>query len=229
VYYFHQPAVKAGFYSTNRRDEMRKVGFLIMLVLMLAVVPAVLAGGWAVITLDEMPGEIRPGEPWTVGFTVLQHGESPIHRFDDGSPIQPKLTATNTATGERVEATGTPTDEVGHFTVEVTFPSEGSWEWTIEPWPLIGQTIFEPLQVVAAPVAPVMSEAVVEPAVVAPVAPADEPATAPQPAVVATTPVAATSPAASLRWAALVVALAAVALLAIQSRKRAAPQPQVES
>jgi hypothetical protein len=197
-----------------------------MFVLLLAVVPAVLAGGWAVIQLDEMPGDIRPGEPWQVGFTVLQHGETPTHHFD-GTPLEPKLTATNADTGERVTAVGTPTDDPGHFTLEVTFPSEGAWEWTIEPWPLIGQTVFEPLQVVAAPV-PVQSEAVVEPAAVEPavISPA---VSAPQPANGETPPVAATSPTVALRWAALVVALAAVGLLVIQSRKRAAPQPQVES
>ena len=208
---------------------MRKTGFLMLLiVLLLALVPAVLAGGWAVITLDDVPAAPRAGEPWAIGFTVLQHGQTPVHKLDDGyngAMIEPTFVATNTATGERIEAVATPTEEVGHFTLEVTFPSEGEWQWTIFPAPLAGETQFEPLQVLpAVAAAPVSAPAKVEPAPVAPAEPAAvEPsatvASAPQvPAVADASPLAA-----PLRWGAVAVAVVALALFVVQSRRRAQP------
>ncbi len=198
---------------------MRKFGVLLTMALLLALVPAVLAGGWAVITLDDMPGEIHAGEPWVVGFTVLQHGETPIHKFEDGTPIEPTLVATNAATGRRIEAVATPTKEVGHFTLEVTFPSEGEWEWTIFPAPLAGETQYEPLNVLpaTAAVAPIRAADAQAGAVVAPAAaPAAEPAPV---ATIESSP----STLAVLRWGALVIALLAAALFVVQTRRRTQP------
>lgn len=192
---------------------MRKLRILLPIVLLLLLVPAVLAGGWAVITLDEPPGDIRAGEPWTLGFTVLQHGQTPVHDLGDGVPIEPLLVAENPADGRRVEVMATPGKEVGHFTVEVTFPTGGEWTWTIFPNPLAGETLFEPLTVLpAVSAAPEKLEA-------QPAAPAVQPAV----------DGGAASLAAGLRWAALAVIAAAVALFVIQSRRRAAPQARVES
>ena len=49
----------------------------IALALLLSVVLAIpaFAGGWAIITLDELPTGVVAGEPLTIGFTVLQHGK----------------------------------------------------------------------------------------------------------------------------------------------------------
>jgi hypothetical protein len=200
---------------------MRKIGVLLVIALLLAPVPAVLAGGWAVITLDEPPGEIRAGEPWTLGFTVLQHGQTPVHRLDPNSPIEPLLVAENPADGRRVEVMATPSKEVGHFTVEVTFPTEGEWTWTIFPNPLAGETLFEPLTVLPAAAA---SGATGDEAA----APALMPVVSqPEAAPAATT--GGFSANAGLRWAALAALAAAVALFIVQGRRRAAPQTQVES
>ena len=188
----------------------RKIGLLLLLVLLLATASAALAGGWAVITLDGPPGEIRAGEPWTVGFTVLQHGATPVHRLDATTPIEPLLVARNPAAGRRVEVLATPGEEVGHFTAEVTFPVEGEWTWTILPNPLAGETAFEPLNVL--------------------------PAAAPQTTGVAESSTAlAAAPglpvADGLRWGAVGVAGLAVVVALLQARKRAAvkAQAQVES
>jgi hypothetical protein len=188
----------------------RKIGLLLSLVLLLAVASAALAGGWAVVTLDAPPGEVRAGEPWTVGFTVLQHGRTPVHGFEDGTPVEPLLVARNLDAGRRVEVMGTPTEEVGHFIAEVTFPVEGEWTWTILPNPLAGETAFEPLTVL--------------------------PAAAPQTTGVAESSTAlAAAPglpvADGLRWGAVGVAGLAVVVALLQARKRAAvkAQAQVES
>lgn len=206
---------------------MRKYAGILVIALLLALVPAVLAGGWAVITLDTPPGEIHAGQPWTVSFTVLQHGQTPVHRLDANTPIEPLLVAENPSTGRRVEIMATPTKKAGQFVAEVTFPSEGAWTWTIFPNPLAGETLFEPLTVLPAISAAPEAEA-------QPVAPAAESETAPviRPADTGLRPSqSATNSGAvvvGLRWAALIVAAVAVVLFVVQSRRRATPA-RVES
>lgn len=193
---------------------MRKIGVLLVMALLLALVPAVLAGGWAVVTLDKAPGEIHAGQPLTISFMVLQHGRTPVHDLGPDSPIEPLLVAENPATGQRVEIEAQPTEQLGQFVAEVTFPSEGAWTWTIFPNPLAGETLFEPLTVLPALAA----------------APAVQPAAAnPQPAQ--STGIAAGdggAMAAGLRWAALAVVAVAALLFVVQSRRRTTPA-RVES
>jgi hypothetical protein len=94
-----------------------------ILLLLLIPVPA-LAGGWAVITLDELPSGAMAGEPLTVGFTVRQHGRTLM------TGLYPKVTA---SLGEEnlvfpAEAEGEP----GHYTATLTLPTAGDWQWGIE-------------------------------------------------------------------------------------------------
>ena len=182
----------------------RKIGLLLLLVILLATASAALAGGWAIITLDAPPGEIHAGEAWAVGFTVLQHGQTPVHKLDATTPIEPLLVARNQDAGRRVEVLATPTDEVGHFTAEVTFPVEGQWTWTILPNPLAGDAAFEPLTVL--------------PAVVPQVNAAPPPSS-----------VAGLSATGGLRWAAAGVAGLAALLALVQARRRATVRAQVKS
>ncbi len=189
----------------------RTIGLLLSLVLLLSLASAVLAGGWAVVTLDAPPGEIRAGQPWTVGFTVLQHGQTPVHGFEDGTPVEPLLVARNLDAGRRVEVLATPGEEVGHFTAEVTFPVEGEWTWTILPNPLAGETAFEPLTVLPA-IAPQATGAVAN--------------AQPSAALAAAPELTVTD---GLRWAAVGVAGLAVLVALFQVRRRATVKPQVES
>jgi cytochrome c2 len=83
------------------------------------------AGGWAVITLDELPSNVLAGEPLTIGFTVLQHGRTPM------SGLDPTVTAKLTSTEEMV-VHAEPKGEPGHYEATLTFPKEGNWEWSIQ-------------------------------------------------------------------------------------------------
>src|SRR5262249_61471615 len=38
----------------------------------------VAAGGWAVVTLDDLPDAVVAGKPVTLTFTVRQHGHTPL-------------------------------------------------------------------------------------------------------------------------------------------------------
>jgi len=95
------------------------------IVLSLVFVLPVLAGGWAVITLDELPTGIVAGEPFTVGFTVLQHGKTPM------TGLEPTITANLYKETEFV-VDAEPEGKPGHYTATLTFPKEGQWRWSIQ-------------------------------------------------------------------------------------------------
>ncbi|HJT91480.1 MAG TPA: plastocyanin/azurin family copper-binding protein [Mycobacterium sp.] len=101
----------------------------------------VLAGGWAVVRLDEPPGEVVAGTPWRFGFMVLQHDVTPT------SDVSPVVRAYEQATGEEVTFAAEQEGPEGHFVVEVTFPRAGDWKWEIVPDPF-NETTFETLSVV---------------------------------------------------------------------------------
>ena len=84
-----------------------------------------LAGGWAVITLDELPTNVVAGEPYTIGFTVLQHGRTPM------TDIAPTITA-NLYKEEEFTVRARPEGDPGHYTASVTFPKEGQWSWSVQ-------------------------------------------------------------------------------------------------
>ncbi len=64
-----------------------RISLLLAILLALVVTIPAFAGGWAVITLDELPSGAVAGQPLTVGFTVRQHGRTLM------SGLAPKITA----------------------------------------------------------------------------------------------------------------------------------------
>jgi hypothetical protein len=96
---------------------------LALFLALLAVFPA-FAGGWAVITLDELPIGVSAGEPLTVGFTVLQHGKTPM------TDLAPTITARSG--DERIAVLAEAEGKPGHYAATLTFPKEGKWEWSIQ-------------------------------------------------------------------------------------------------
>jgi hypothetical protein len=86
------------------------------------------AGGWAVTTLDEVPTPV-PGTPVNVGFTIRQHGVTPID-LKDGVAIE-VIAADGTVT--RFPATGDGV--LGHYVASVTFPASGEYTWAAQQGP----------------------------------------------------------------------------------------------
>lgn len=95
-----------------------------VLLALLAVLPAY-AGGWAVITLDELPSNVVAGEPLTIGFTVLQHGRTPM------TGLYPTVTA-NLSEDAKFVVNAEPEGETGHYTATLNFPKAGDWQWSIQ-------------------------------------------------------------------------------------------------
>ena len=109
-----------------------------------------LAGGWATVTLDPGTNEPTAGEPVTVGFTVLQHGRTPVGQ---GNVI---VQATG-PDGQVYAFPARPQGKAGHWVVDMTLPSAGTWNWAVTiPEQLEVQSHLAPLQVVgASPIPPV--------------------------------------------------------------------------
>lgn len=116
---------------------------------LLLIIP-VFAGGWAIITLDELPTGVVAGEPLTVGFTVLQHGQTPM------AGLTPTITAT-LYKDEHFAVNAKPEGKPGHYTATLTFPKEGDWSWSIQAFTM-DQPM--PLLTVAAPTLGSASKAV---------------------------------------------------------------------
>lgn len=97
------------------------------LLFLLAATPA-LAGGWVVVTIDELPHQFRANEPTTLGFTVRQHGQHPINL--ENAVL---LRANQQQSGVHLTFTAKQAGAVGHYVVEVTLPAAGEWQWEIQP------------------------------------------------------------------------------------------------
>jgi hypothetical protein len=102
-----------------------RIALILTFLLGFAIVIPVFAGGWAVITLDELPSEIVAGEPLTIGFTVLQHGRTPM------TDLEPTVTA-RLSNGKAITFFSAPSEKPGYYTATLTFPEEGNWEWSIQ-------------------------------------------------------------------------------------------------
>lgn len=87
----------------------------------LALASTAVAGGWAQVTVPNPPADPPAGEATTIELNVLQHGVTAVS--------WPRITvvATNQATGEATAAQAKASGPEGHYTANLTFPSEGQW------------------------------------------------------------------------------------------------------
>jgi plastocyanin len=125
-------------------DLRRAIASIVLIASVVALSAPALAGGYAVVRLDEPPGDVLVATPWRFGFMVLQHDVTP------NSDVTPVVRALHKETGEEITATGRQEGAVGHFVAEVTFPRAGEWKWSIEPLPY-AETSFETLTVLESP------------------------------------------------------------------------------
>jgi len=103
------------------------VRYRIALVGMLAVLAiplAASAGGWAIASFDEVPGGFQAGVTYDLEYTILQHGVSPV---DVGNSQVRILDADGTVSAFDAAAAG----ETGRYSVSITFPESGTWQWEV--------------------------------------------------------------------------------------------------
>ena len=85
---------------------------------------ATLAGGWAVTTFDDMPGQFVAGQELKLGYTIRQHGVTAINV--DKTEILAVATS-----GRTLSFPGTSQGDVGHYVASVYFPAGGTYTWQV--------------------------------------------------------------------------------------------------
>jgi hypothetical protein len=159
-------------------------GIMLVMTAMLLLAAPALAGGWAVITLDSLPRDVRAGQSLRLGFVIRQHGRELVNNDWEGHALKPVLTARKQAdstgaaggnlilaaahssapragSGETFQVVARQEGPVGHFVADVVFPSAGTWAWEIAapPFTIRGErqgdaAVFAPLTVAPATAAP---------------------------------------------------------------------------
>jgi len=105
---------------------------------------AVYAGGWAIITLNDLPDHAVAGQPLHLTFMVRQHGVTPL------SGLKPTVRATMRTgrTGLKTSAAVRPTTNKGEYTAALTLPESGEWTITIDSSFMTSTTTLPPLKVI---------------------------------------------------------------------------------
>lgn len=81
------------------------------------------AGGWAVITVEELPNEIVVGRPVTLTYSVRQHGRTLLSGLRGSIEAQ--------AAGQTIRESAAPGMDAGQYNVTFTVPRPGAWTITI--------------------------------------------------------------------------------------------------
>lgn len=100
---------------------------VVAFVALLGIPATVSAGGWAVTTLDQVPEEPRAGETYQIGYTIRQHGETPVGI----EMIQTTEIKIQGGDGSTHTFPGHPEGTVGHYVAEVNFPVSDEWTWSV--------------------------------------------------------------------------------------------------
>jgi mono/diheme cytochrome c family protein len=82
------------------------------------------AGGWAVITIDQLPESLVAAAPVRLSFTVRQHGQTLM----DG--LRPKVMAV--ADTDRITSDAQPAGQTGRYVATLTFPRPAAWVITVD-------------------------------------------------------------------------------------------------
>lgn len=102
--------------------ERRPHALLLQAVLLLPLSSAPL-GGWATVTVDDLPDYIEAGKPLTLSFMVRQHGVEPM------KGVHPTLDARNG--GALARAAAEPGSVAGRYVAVLPLKQPGDWTITI--------------------------------------------------------------------------------------------------
>jgi hypothetical protein len=115
-----------------------------MLLPALTVIPmgSMLVGGWAVVTVENPPERLVAGVPYTLEYSVRQHG---VHLLPG---LKGRVEATAKDRALRAEAKAGTSD--GRYRATLTFPAAGSWTITVHSGFGPARTTMLPITVTAA-------------------------------------------------------------------------------
>jgi mono/diheme cytochrome c family protein len=106
-------------------NKRRVIPVLVSVLVLFALVGAVYAGGWAIVTLSEFPDYVVAGKPLNLTFAVRQHGVTLL------SDLHPKITATDTS-GNAINGKVAAGSAKGEYSAAMTLPQPGDWKITID-------------------------------------------------------------------------------------------------
>jgi hypothetical protein len=86
-----------------------------------------LAGGFSTVGLSSTPDGTRPGEPWVVELTILQHGRTDAPLIG----VNPAVIVSKDDGSSRRRFAATPTARPGVYRASVVFASAGRWHYRI--------------------------------------------------------------------------------------------------
>ena len=99
----------------------RPLGYLMSALLL---PPAALyLGGWATITVEDLPDYVVAGQPVKVAFTVRQHGREAMSGL--------RASVDGRSGRHRVDARALAGEKPGTYSVSLTLPEPGDWSLTI--------------------------------------------------------------------------------------------------
>jgi cytochrome c/YtkA-like protein len=101
-------------------------------------------GGWAVITVDDLPDAVVRGKPVTLTFTVRQHG----HTLLDN--LRPSIEAAMMGGDQKLRADAVPAGGKGRYTSTLTLPDTGQWRLTINSGFGTNHVDLDPMAVIGA-------------------------------------------------------------------------------
>jgi mono/diheme cytochrome c family protein len=99
-------------------------------------------GGWAVITVDDLPDYVVAGKPTDIGFVIRQHGLTPL------SGVSPRVTM-RTSDAE-VSAMARPVGTKGHYVASLTVPRAGDYSVRIQSGFGASENTLLPVRAIAA-------------------------------------------------------------------------------
>jgi Cytochrome c len=99
------------------------------------------AGGWAVVTVEDLPEQFVAGQPTTLTFSVRQHGMRLIGGLTGGVSAR---------SGSRYVEAAAKAKDTGYYTATLTLPAAGEWTVTVHSGFLTSATQLLPINVVAA-------------------------------------------------------------------------------
>ena len=110
-------------------------------VVMALAVTTVSAGGWAVVTVEDLPEHIEAGKAIPLTFMVRQHGITPLNG------LRPQLEARSGTL--KVTADARPGGKTGQYAADLTLPDAGEWSITIHSGFLSSKLTLLPVTVVS--------------------------------------------------------------------------------
>ena len=101
----------------------RNTGFFIIALTAFCGIAAAF-GGWATVTVENLPDHLTAGQPYNLTFSIRQHGDNLL------TDLSPYVEMRNGKSD--VAARAVATNRPGYYTATLNVPSTGAWDATIQ-------------------------------------------------------------------------------------------------